>query len=81
MNRRQSALASYIIGALALIALALIALAVVIAAAQAKDDADNRAAAEHAQRQAREAAQQSTWAKLDRQGCAMVACDMIAREK
>lgn len=76
MTKHKSTLASYIIGALALISLA-----IVIALAQAKDDADNRAAVAHAQGQARDDAQQSTWAKLDRQGCAMVACDMIARQK
>lgn len=69
MIRRQSLLTSYVIGTSALIALV-----IVIALAQAKDDADNRAATAHAQRQARESAQQSTWAKLDRQGCAMVSC-------
>lgn len=62
-------------------AFALIALVVLIAVAQARDDADNRAATAHAQRQARESAQQSTWAKLDRQGCAMVSCERIERRK
>ena len=58
---------------------AAIALFSLIGLAQHKDWKDDQALrAELAKRQS-EAAQQSTWAKLDRQGCAMVACDRMPK--
>lgn len=56
---------------------ALLALAAAMALAQAQDEADDLAIRAAAHEHARQAAQVATWGRLEREGCAMVACDRM----
>jgi hypothetical protein len=50
-----------------------------LAHSQHKDATDDATARAQVKQQAKAAAQPDTWARLERQGCAMVACDRIGK--